>query len=102
MTDNIDQLKKELEDTREAYLWQSARLVQANQEIDKLKNPTFYDAIKNPPEWVTKALSDKARPEYVLYGYATPSGKLYASSLEALSNGEQSWVKVYVNKEDLK
>lgn len=40
--------------------------------------------------------------EYVLYGYATPSGKLYASSLDALSNGEQSWVKVYVNKEDLK
>ena len=40
--------------------------------------------------------------KYVLYGYATPSGKLYASSSEALSNGEQSWVKVYVNKGDLK
>ncbi len=40
--------------------------------------------------------------EYVLYGYATPSGKLYASSLDALQNGEQSWVKVYVKEEDLK
>lgn len=43
-----------------------------------------------------------SQPEYVLYGYATSSGKLYASSLEALQNGEQSLVKVYVNKEDLK
>ena len=42
------------------------------------------------------------KPEYQLYGYATPSGKLYRSSLEALQNGEQSFVKVYVNKEDLK
>lgn len=40
--------------------------------------------------------------EYVLYGYATPSGKLYASGMDAVANGEQSWVKVYVNKEDLK
>lgn len=40
--------------------------------------------------------------EYVLYGYATPSGKLYASGMDAIANGEQSWVKVYVNKEDLK
>lgn len=42
------------------------------------------------------------QPEYVLYGYATPSGKLYASGMLAIANGEQSWVKVYVNKEDLK
>lgn len=40
--------------------------------------------------------------EFALYGYATPSGKLYASGMDALQNGEQSWVKVYVNKEDLK
>lgn len=46
--------------------------------------------------------AQEKHPEYVLYGYATPSGKLYASSLDALQNGEQSWVKVYVNKEDLK
>lgn len=42
------------------------------------------------------------KPEYILYGYATPSGKLYASGMLAAANGEQSWVKVYVNKEDLK
>lgn len=42
------------------------------------------------------------QPEYVLYGYATSSGKLYASGMDAIANGEQSWVKVYVNKEDLK
>lgn len=49
-----------------------------------------------------RLLFDEFDKEYVLYGYATPSGKLYASSLEALQNYEQSWVKVYVNKEDLK
>lgn len=46
--------------------------------------------------------SGKNSPEYVLYGYITPSGKLYASGMLAIANGEQSWVKVYVNKEDLK
>lgn len=46
--------------------------------------------------------AQEKQPEYVLYGYATPSGELYASGIDALSNGEQSWVKVYVNKEDLK
>lgn len=54
---------------------------------------------------VWDAMLDKApniEPEYLLYGYATPSGKLYASPLEALQNFEQSWVKVYVNKEDFK
>ena len=40
--------------------------------------------------------------EYVLYGYGTPSGKLYASGMDALQAGEQRWFKVYVNKEDLK
>lgn len=47
-------------------------------------------------------LNQQQPTDFTLYGYATPSGKLYASSLEALQNGEQSWVKVYVNKEDLK
>lgn len=47
-------------------------------------------------------LFDEFDKEYVLYGYATPSGKLYASGMSAIANGEQSWVKVYVNKEDLK
>lgn len=42
------------------------------------------------------------QPEYQLYGYATLSGKLYASGMDAVQAGEQSWVKVYVNKEDLK
>ena len=41
------------------------------------------------------------QPEYVLYGYATPSGKLYASGMEAVQAGEQRFVKVYVNKEDI-
>lgn len=49
-----------------------------------------------------RLLFDEFDKEYVLYGYATPSGKLYASSLDALQNGEQLWVEVYVNKEDLK
>lgn len=44
----------------------------------------------------------KSDKQFVLYGYATPSGKLYASGMLAVANGEQSWVKVYVNKEDLK
>ena len=54
---------------------------------------------------VWNAMLEKApntEPEFTLYGYATPSVKLYASAFEALQNGEQSLVKVYVNKEDLK
>ena len=47
-------------------------------------------------------LNQQEPTDFTLYGYATPSGKLYTSSLEALQNCEQSWVKVYVNKEDLK
>ena len=47
-------------------------------------------------------LNQQEPTDFTLYGYATPSGKLYASSFEALQNCEQSWVKVYVNKEDLK
>ena len=54
-------------------------------------------------DWLTEQLeSNQKEGEFALYGYATPSGKLYASSFEALQNCEQSWVKVYVNKEDLK
>lgn len=40
-------------------------------------------------------------PEFTLYGYATPSGKIYASGMEAVQAGEQRFVKVYVNKEDI-
>lgn len=47
-------------------------------------------------------LNKQEPTEFTLYGYATPSGKLYASAMDALQAGEQSWVKVYVNKEDLK
>lgn len=47
-------------------------------------------------------LKTKKQDEFALYGYATPSGKLYASGMAALSNGEQSWVKVYVKEEGLK
>lgn len=57
-------------------------------------------------EWVSDVIeflrNRPQEPEYVLYGYATPSGKIYASGMQALQNCEQSWVKVYVNKEDLK
>lgn len=49
-----------------------------------------------------RTLFEEFDKEYALYGYATRSGKLYTSAMDALSNGEQSWVKVYVNKEDLK
>ena len=47
-------------------------------------------------------LNQQEPTAFALYGYATPSGKLYASGMLAIANGEQSWVKVYVNKEDLK
>jgi hypothetical protein len=59
--------------------------------------------LSEPLDWLSKQLErNQKQDEFALYGYATPSGKLYASSLEALQNGEQSWVKLYVNKEDLK
>lgn len=47
-------------------------------------------------------LNQQKSIDFALYGYATPSGKLYASGMDAVQAGEQSWVKVYVNKEDLK
>lgn len=59
--------------------------------------------LTEPLDWLTKQLeSNQKQDEFALYGYATPSGKLYTSRFEAMQNGEQSWVKVYVNKEDLK
>ena len=59
--------------------------------------------LSEPCTWLSKQLEcGQNEDEFALYGYATPSGKLYASSLEALQNCEQSLVKVYVNKEDLK
>ncbi|AAN67160.2 MULTISPECIES: hypothetical protein [Pseudomonas] len=60
--DEVERLRAELTDTREAYLNQSARLVKANQEIERLKNPTFADTIKSPPAWVRAALSASAEP----------------------------------------
>lgn len=50
-------------------------------------------------EEVEKSL--KSDKQLVLYGYATPSGKLYASGMLATANGEQSFVKVYVKKEEI-
>lgn len=47
-----------------------------------------------------RLLFDEFDKEYVLYGYATPSGKIYGSRFEAVQNCEQSLVKVYVNKRD--
>lgn len=46
--------------------------------------------------------SGNGEPKYILYGYATPSGKIYASAMDAVGNCEQSFVKLYVNKEDMK
>ena len=45
-------------------------------------------------------LNQQEPTTFALYGYATPSGKLYASGMEAVQAGEQRFVKVYVNKED--
>ena len=59
----VERLRSELADTREAYLNQSARLVKANQEIERIKNPTFADTIKSPPRWVRAALSASAEPD---------------------------------------
>lgn len=71
--------------------------------IDESHEAWGSHGLSEPCTWLSKQLeSDHKQEEFALYGYATPSGKLYASSLEALSNGEQSWVKVHVNKEDLK
>ena len=53
--------------------------------------------LKQDYEEVTKELD-----KFVLYGYVAPSGKLYDSQLHAVQNGEQSLIKVYVKKEDLK
>lgn len=59
--------------------------------------------LSEPLGWFSNQLeSNQRQDEFALYGYATPSGKLYASGMLAIANGEQSWVKVYVNKEDLK
>lgn len=53
--------------------------------------------VRQDYEEVTKELD-----KFVLYGYISPSGKLYDSQLHAVQNGEQSFIKVYVNKEDLR
>lgn len=59
--------------------------------------------LSEPCTWLSKQLEyGQNSSDFTLYGYATPSGKLYATGMDAVVNGEQSWVKVYVNKEDLK
>lgn len=46
-------------------------------------------------------LNQQEPTTFALYGYATPSGKVYASGMDAVQAGEQSWVKVYVKKEEI-
>jgi hypothetical protein len=59
--------------------------------------------LSEPCTWLTKQLEcGQNSSDFTLYGYATPSGKLYASGMLAAQAGEQRFVKVYVNKEDLK
>lgn len=59
--------------------------------------------LSEPLGWFRKQLeSNQKEDEFALYGYATPSGKLYSTGLEAFANGEQKVTKVYVNEEDLK
>lgn len=62
--------------------------------LEKLE--TELACVRQDYEEVTKELD-----KFVLYGYVSPSGKLYGSQLHAVQNGEQSFIKVYVNKEDL-
>lgn len=59
--------------------------------------------LTEPLDWLTKQLEcGQKSSDFTLYGYTTLSGKLYASGMDAVANGEQSWVKVHVNKKDLK
>lgn len=59
--------------------------------------------LSQPCTWLSKQLeSNQKQDEFTLYGYATPSGKLYASAMQAIANGEQRYIKVYVKEEDLK
>lgn len=46
-------------------------------------------------------LNQQEPTDFTLYGYATPSGKIYPTAFAAIQNGEQKLIKVYVNKEDL-
>lgn len=55
--------------------------------------------LSEPCTWLSKQLNCN---QFDLYGYATPSGKLYPSAFEATQNCEQSFFKVYVKKEYLK
>lgn len=71
--------------------------------IDESHEAWGSHGLSEPCTWLSKQLeSNEKQDEFAFYGYATPSGKLYASGMDALQNCEQSWVKVYVNKEDLK
>lgn len=69
--------------------------------IDETHEAWGEMGLSEPCTWLSKQLeSNQKQDEFALYGYATPSGKLYASGMDAVQAGEQSWVKVYVNKED--
>ena len=58
--------------------------------------------LSEPCTWLSKQLEcGQKQDDFTLYGYATPSGNLYASGMGAVQAGEQSWVKVYVKKEDI-
>lgn len=71
--------------------------------IDETHEAWGSHGLSEPCTWLSKQLEcGQKSSDFTLYGYATPSGKLYASGMDAIANGEQSWVKVYVNKEDLK
>ena len=71
--------------------------------IDESHEAWGNHGLSEPCTWLSKQLEcGQKQDEFTLYGYATPSGKLYASGMDAVSNGEQSFVKVYINKEDLK
>lgn len=67
--------------------------------IDENHEAWGSHGLSEPCTWLSKQLNCN---QFDLYGYATPSGKIHASGMDAVQAGEQSWVKVYVNKEDLK
>ena len=70
--------------------------------IDETHEAWGEMGLSEPCTWLSKQLdANQKQDEYVLYGYATPSEKLYASTMDAIANGEQRFVKVYIKKEDI-
>lgn len=67
--------------------------------IDETHEAWGEMGLSEPCTWLSKQLEcGQKSSDFTLYGYATPSGKLYASSLEALQAGEQKWFKVYIRE----